>query len=102
MLLIGPPGTGKSMLAARLPGILPPMTDEEALESAALQSLVGGFDARRWKVRPFRAPHHTASAVALVGGSSSVRPGEISLAHHGVLFMDELPIFLLARPCQLQ
>jgi magnesium chelatase family protein len=90
ILLIGPPGTGKSMLAARLPGILPPMTDEEALESAALQSLIGGFDPARWKSRTYRAPHHTASAVAMVGGSSSVRPGEISLAHRGVLFLDEL------------
>ena len=93
MLLIGPPGTGKSMLAARLPGILPPMTEDEALESAALQSLIGSFDPTRWKSRPYRAPHHTASAVAMVGGSSSVRPGEISLAHRGVLFLDELPEF---------
>lgn len=81
------------MLAARLPGILPPMTEEEALESAALQSLIGSFDAARWKTRPYRTPHHTASAVAMVGGSSSVRPGEISLAHRGVLFLDELPEF---------
>ena len=93
MLLIGPPGTGKSMLAARLPGILPLMTEDEALESAALQSLIGSFDPARWKTRPYRAPHHTASAVAMVGGSSSVRPGEISLAHRGVLFLDELPEF---------
>jgi magnesium chelatase family protein len=93
LLMVGPPGTGKSMLAARLPGLLPPMSETEALESAALYSLVGGFDLRRWKQRPFRAPHHTASAVALVGGSSNVRPGEISLAHCGVLFLDELPEF---------
>jgi magnesium chelatase family protein len=93
ILLIGPPGTGKSMLASRLPGILPSMTEEEALESAALQSLTGSFDPARWKARPYRAPHHTASAVALVGGSSSVRPGEVSLAHRGVLFLDELPEF---------
>jgi len=93
LLLIGPPGTGKSMLASRLPGILPSMTEDEALESAALQSLTGSFDAARWKARPYRAPHHTASAVALVGGSSSVRPGEVSLAHRGVLFLDELPEF---------
>jgi magnesium chelatase family protein len=93
LLMIGPPGSGKSMLAARLPGILPPMTENEALESAALQSLIGSFDVRRWKQRPIRAPHHTASAVALVGGSSNVRPGEISLAHCGVLFLDELPEF---------
>lgn len=93
VLMIGPPGTGKTMLASRLPGILPPMTDEEALESAAVQSLAVGFSATRWKVRPFRAPHHTASGVALVGGGASPRPGEISLAHCGVLFLDELPEF---------
>ena len=92
-LLIGPPGTGKSMLAARFAGILPPMTDDEALESAAVQSLSGGFTAARWKVRPFRSPHHTASGVALVGGGGTPRPGEISLAHRGILFLDELPEF---------
>jgi magnesium chelatase family protein len=90
MLLVGPPGAGKSMLAARFPGILPPMTQDEALESAAVQSLSGGFDIARWRQRPYRAPHHTASAVALVGGGSTPRPGEISLAHHGVLFLDEI------------
>ncbi|HJW56587.1 MAG TPA: YifB family Mg chelatase-like AAA ATPase, partial [Burkholderiaceae bacterium] len=93
LLMAGPPGTGKSMLAARFPGILPPMSDGEALESAAVQSLSAGFDLRRWKVRPYRAPHHTASAAALVGGGGVPRPGEISLAHHGVLFLDELPEF---------
>ncbi|HEX2530678.1 MAG TPA: YifB family Mg chelatase-like AAA ATPase [Burkholderiaceae bacterium] len=93
LLMVGPPGTGKSMLAARFPGILPPMSDAEALESAAVQSLAGGFATARWKMRPFRAPHHTASGVALVGGGSTPRPGEISLAHRGVLFLDELPEF---------
>jgi len=93
-LLIGPPGTGKSMLAARLPGILPPMTEAESLESAAIQSASSiGFDPAGWRARPYRAPHHTASRVALVGGGSPPRPGEISLAHQGVLFLDELPEF---------
>ena len=93
VLLIGPPGTGKSMLASRFPGILPGMTDQEALESAAVQSLSNGFHLTKWKQRPYRNPHHTASAVALVGGGGTPRPGEISLAHHGVLFLDELPEF---------
>ena len=91
LLLIGPPGTGKSMLAQRLPALLPPMTEDEALEAAAIASLAGQFRIDRWRVRPFRAPHHTASGVALVGGGGVPRPGEISLAHHGVLFLDELP-----------
>jgi len=94
LLLVGPPGTGKSMLASRFPGILAPMSGAEALESAAIQSAAtAGFDAARWGSRPLRAPHHTASRVALVGGGSPPRPGEISLAHHGVLFLDELPEF---------
>ncbi len=94
LLMIGPPGTGKSMLAARLPGLLPPLGEAEALETAAVVSLAeGAIDARRFRERPFRAPHHTASGVALVGGGGVPRPGEISLAHHGVLFLDELPEF---------
>lgn len=94
VLLVGPPGTGKSMLAARFPGILPAMTEKEALESAAIQSLgSGSFNIANWKRRPYRSPHHSASGVALVGGGSNPRPGEISLAMHGVLFLDELPEF---------
>ena len=94
LLFCGPPGTGKTMLASRLPGILPPLNEEEALEAASVASIShNGLDIRRWKVRNFRAPHHTASGIALVGGGSKPRPGEISLAHHGVLFLDELPEF---------
>lgn len=94
LLFVGPPGTGKSMLAQRLPGILPPMTDEEALEAAAVLSILGRpIIPQLWRRRPFRSPHHTASAPALVGGGPDPRPGEISLAHQGVLFLDELPEF---------
>jgi len=93
LLMVGPPGSGKSMLAARLPGLLPPLDGRAALESAALQSIEGHFDPRRWRQRPFRHPHHSASAAALVGGGAHPRPGEISLAHEGVLFLDELPEF---------
>ncbi len=92
LLMLGSPGCGKTLLASRLPGILPDASEAEALESAAIASLSGrGFDPARWRQRPFRSPHHTASAVALVGGGSFPRPGEISLAHNGVLFLDELP-----------
>lgn len=93
VIMSGPPGTGKSMLASRFVGILPSMTEGEALEAAAIQSLNGSYKLENWKRRPYRAPHHTASGVALVGGGGVPRPGEISLAHHGVLFLDELPEF---------
>ncbi len=93
VLMVGAPGTGKSMLAQRFAGILPPMNTQEALESAAILSLAGQFKPERWSQRVVQAPHHTASAVALVGGGSPPRPGEISLAHEGVLFLDELPHF---------
>lgn len=94
VLLIGPPGTGKSMLASRMPSIMPGMTEAEALETASIYSISHqGFKSELWGVRPFRQPHHSASSVALVGGGSHPRPGEISLAHNGVLFLDELPEF---------
>ena len=94
LLMVGPPGTGKTLLASRLPSILPPLAEEEALELAAVRSVAGhDTDVANWKKRAFRAPHHTASAVALVGGGSLPRPGEISLAHHGVLFLDEVVEF---------
>jgi magnesium chelatase family protein len=92
LLLIGPPGAGKSMLARRLPGLLPPLDDAEALECAMLHSLSRPLPpVDEWRRRPFRAPHHGASAAAVIGGGGRLRPGEISLAHHGVLFLDELP-----------
>jgi magnesium chelatase family protein len=94
LLLMGPPGTGKTMLASRLPGLLPPLDDQAALEVAAIASVSGqGLDLSAWRRLPFRAPHHTCSNVAIVGGGRPPRPGEISLAHHGVLFLDELPEF---------
>ncbi|GHE88774.1 YifB family Mg chelatase-like AAA ATPase [Thalassotalea profundi] len=94
LLFIGPPGTGKTMLASRLPGILPKMTETQALEVAAIQSICHhSITVNSWLTRPFRSPHHTASSAALVGGGSQPQPGEVSLAHHGVLFLDELPEF---------
>jgi magnesium chelatase family protein len=97
MLLIGPPGAGKSMLASRLPGLLPPLDAREALEVSMVQSLAGELkDGTISRVRPFRSPHHSASMAALIGGGLKVKPGEVSLAHLGVLFLDELPEF--ARP----
>jgi magnesium chelatase family protein len=94
LLFLGSPGTGKTMLASRLPGILPELTDEESLDVAAVASISrNGFDIRTWQRVPFRAPHHSSSSVALVGGGRPPQPGEISLAHQGILFLDELPEF---------
>jgi magnesium chelatase family protein len=93
LLFTGPPGTGKTLLASRLPGLLPPLDEREALEVAAIQSVSGHAPLNSWPQRPFRHPHHSASGPALVGGSSRPQPGEITLAHHGVLFLDELPEF---------
>lgn len=93
LLLSGSPGTGKTLLASRLPGLLPPLTENEALEVAAIHSVAGAAPLSGWPLRPFRQPHHSASAAALVGGGSRPKPGEITLAHHGVLFLDELPEF---------
>jgi magnesium chelatase family protein len=94
LLMIGPPGTGKTLLASRLPGILPPMTESESLDTAAISSVSqAGLDHHSWGVRPFRTPHHSCSSIALAGGGARPKPGEISLAHNGVLFLDELPEF---------
>ncbi|WP_017901779.1 YifB family Mg chelatase-like AAA ATPase [Pseudomonas asplenii] len=93
LLFSGPPGTGKTLLASRLPGLLPPLDEHEALEVAAIQSVASHVPLTHWPQRPFRQPHHSASGPALVGGGTRPRPGEITLAHHGVLFLDELPEF---------
>lgn len=93
LLMVGSPGAGKTMLAQRFAGLLPPLEPDEALECALVQSITGAFDPARWARRPYRAPHHTASAVALAGGGNPPRPGEVTLAHRGVLFLDELPEF---------
>ena len=93
LLFSGPPGTGKTLLASRLPGLLPPLDEREALEVAAIQSVASHVPLKHWPQRPFRHPHHSASGAALVGGGSRPQPGEITLAHHGVLFLDELPEF---------
>ena len=93
LLLVGPPGAGKSMLAQRLRGLLPTLGTAQALQTAAIHSMKGQLDVAHWGVRPFRHPHHSATLAALVGGGAPPRPGEISLAHHGVLFLDELPEF---------
>ena len=97
--MVGPPGSGKSMLAARLPGMLPPLEPDEALEATMVRSLAGETgDGKLSRRRSFRDPHHSATLQALVGGGHRARPGEVSLAHHGVLFLDELPEFDRARP----
>jgi magnesium chelatase family protein len=94
LLMIGPPGAGKTMLARRLPGLLPPLSTEDALEVTAIHSIAGLLSSTRLsRERPFRAPHHTVSEVGLVGGGDGPRPGEVSLSHHGVLFLDELAEF---------
>lgn len=93
LLYIGSPGSGKTMLANRLPGLLPPLTKQQSIEVAALYSIAGSWRNEMWQQLPYRAPHHTASPAALVGGGSNPKPGEISLAHHGILFLDELPEF---------
>lgn len=101
-LFLGPPGTGKTMLASRLCDLLPEMSDEEAMETASVASLTQSeINEHNWKTRPFRAPHHSSSMAALVGGGSVPRPGEISLAHNGLLFLDEMPVILITKNYQI-
>lgn len=100
LLFSGPPGTGKTLLASRLPGLLPPLDEDEALQVAAIHSVAGRGPLTHWPQRPFRQPHHTASAPALVGGGSRPQPGEITLAHEGVLFLDERVVLLSIQPYQ--